>query len=278
MEAQMQKLLDTIKQRTKKPAYTITLQPEKTVGIFDSKFGGMPYWDLQKPYPQDENGNKLALLAQFNFDKDNVSEPLPTKGMLQFFLIAEDKNYLYGADFGNPTKQDTFRVVYHETIDTSVTEAQIKALDIPWDTASFEYFPLMREIGIDITPEEIYISSMDVNFDKIFCEIASEVLQKDIHDVPYYDILDDEEDDEFYDELTTGGHSLLGYPCFTQCDPREDKAFAAYSTLLFQMDSDYLNNECYVMWGDAGIANFFIKPEDLKNKNFDDILYNWDCS
>ncbi len=278
MEAKMQQLLDTIKQRTKKPAYTLTLQPEKTVGIFDSKFGGVPYWDLQKPYPQDSNGNKLALLAQFNFDKDKVSEPLPTKGMLQFFLIAEDKDYLYGLDFDNPTKQKNFRVVYHETIDTSVTETQIKALDIPWDTHSLEHFPLLREVGIDITPQEISINCTDVNFDKIFCEIASEVLQKDIHDVPYYDILDEEEEDTFYEELATDGHSLLGYPYFTQCDPREDKTFAAYSTLLFQMDSEYIHNEYYVIWGDAGVCNFFIKPEDLQNKKFDDVLYNWDCT
>ena len=274
MQAQMQKLLDTIKERTKKPAYALTITPEKTVGIFDSKFGGVPYWDLQKPYPKDTDDKPMALLAQFNFDKDKVDEPLPTKGILQFFISPEDD--IYGMDTST-IEQKNYRIVYHETIDTSVTEEQIKALDIPWNTEALEYFPVMREVGVSITPKEIFISTMDANFDKIFCEIASEVLQKDVHDVPYYDILSEDEEDEFFEELING-HSLLGYPHFTQFDPREDEKLAKYSMLLFQMDSDYEGAEDYVMWGDAGIANFFIKPEDLKNKKFDDVLYNWDCS
>ncbi|WP_427127321.1 DUF1963 domain-containing protein [Priestia megaterium] len=31
------------------------------------------------------------------------------------------------------------------------------------------------------------------------------------------------------------------------------------------------------MFGDAGVANFFIKEKDLRNLNFRDVLYNWDC-
>ena len=31
------------------------------------------------------------------------------------------------------------------------------------------------------------------------------------------------------------------------------------------------------MWGDSGVANFFIDKEDLENNNFNNILYNWDC-
>lgn len=45
-----------------------------------------------------------------------------------------------------------------------------------------------------------------------------------------------------------------------------------YNTLLLQIDTDD-----DIMWGDSGIANFFINKEDLENKNFKNILYNWDC-
>ena len=41
-----------------------------------------------------------------------------------------------------------------------------------------------------------------------------------------------------------------------------------------QIDSD-LDND--IMWGDMGIANFFITPEDLAAENFDNVLYTWDC-
>ncbi len=277
MQEQIQQILKRIQERTKKNAYTLKLELEKTVDIFDSKFGGVPYWDLQKPYPKNEEGEPLALLAQFNFDKDPVSKPLPTKGILQFFICAQDEE-LYGLDFDHPTKQDGFRVVYHENIDTSVTEEQIKALGIPWDTKSFEYFPIIDEIGISIIPSELCIRTSDVNFDQVFYEAASEVLQKDIGDTPFYELMSEEDEEEFEEVMGVGGHSLLGYPAFTQWDPRDDGEYAEYSTLLFQMDSEYIDHKWYIIWGDVGIANFFIKPEDLENQKFDDVLYHWDCS
>ena len=33
-----------------------------------------------------------------------------------------------------------------------------------------------------------------------------------------------------------------------------------------------------IMWGDYGVANFFIHPDDLAKKDFPKVLYNWDCS
>ncbi len=35
--------------------------------------------------------------------------------------------------------------------------------------------------------------------------------------------------------------------------------------------------EDYILWGDAGVGNFFINREDLKRRDFSKILYNWDC-
>ena len=32
-----------------------------------------------------------------------------------------------------------------------------------------------------------------------------------------------------------------------------------------------------IMWGDSGTGEFFITPEDLINKDFTNVLYNWDC-
>ncbi|MDE5859478.1 MAG: DUF1963 domain-containing protein, partial [Oscillospiraceae bacterium] len=33
-----------------------------------------------------------------------------------------------------------------------------------------------------------------------------------------------------------------------------------------------------IMWGDMGVANFFISENDLKNLDFSKVAYNWDCS
>ena len=42
------------------------------------------------------------------------------------------------------------------------------------------------------------------------------------------------------------------------------------------MDSDH-SSDVDIMWGDVGVANFFIRLEDLKNRDFSNVLYNWDC-
>ena len=67
---------------------------------------------------------------------------------------------------------------------------------------------------------------------------------------------------------------MLGYSFFTQEDPRYNKKYKDYDTLLLQIDSE---GE-YVLWGDAGIGNFFITKKSLLEKDFTNILYNWDCS
>ena len=80
----------------------------------------------------------------------------------------------------------------------------------------------------------------------------------------------------FYKYLSNGaGHKIGGYPDFAQYDPREDDDF--HDTLLLQIESEW-NEQYSVMFGDAGVANFFINREDLAHCKFDDVLYNWDCS
>ena len=56
---------------------------------------------------------------------------------------------------------------------------------------------------------------------------------------------------------------------FTQSDPR---SVDDGEILLFQ-----LNSVKDIMWGDAGVANFFIDREALKNRDFSHVMYNWDC-
>ncbi|SUC47704.1 Domain of uncharacterised function (DUF1963) [Providencia stuartii] len=72
----------------------------------------------------------------------------------------------------------------------------------------------------------------------------------------------------------SNGHRIGGYPFFTQTDPREYRKEIQDYVLLLQIDSDY---ETGILWGDIGVGNFFIHPEDLKNKDFSKVVYNWDC-
>ena len=50
----------------------------------------------------------MMLLAQLNFEEIPHVEYMPQKGILQFFVSADDE--LYGADFDHPTIQKTFEL------------------------------------------------------------------------------------------------------------------------------------------------------------------------
>lgn len=82
--------------------------------------------------------------------------------------------------------------------------------------------------------------------------------------------------DSFEQTVPMFGHQLFGYPSFTQFDVRDARS---KEVLLLQIGSEWRGNGSpfEIMWGDAGIGNFFIAPEDLAAKRFDRLRYNWDC-
>ena len=62
------KIVEKIKEMTGIPAIFIERKPNTVQpSLTDSKFGGLPYWDMQKEYPTDSKGKKMMLLAQINF-------------------------------------------------------------------------------------------------------------------------------------------------------------------------------------------------------------------
>ena len=78
-------------------------------------------------------------------------------------------------------------------------------------------------------------------------------------------------------------HGMFGYPCFIQWDPRGDTEAKKYDVLLFQLSSEWndTDSEVYpgrkIMWGDAGVCQFFINQYALSRLDFSDVLYNWEC-
>ena len=173
-------IYESIKKETCVKSYKIEKEKADNLTIYDSKFGGIPYWDFSKEFPTNSKGEKLNLLAQINFDKENFNSIV--------VRILKDK----------------FNVIIEE-----------------------------NEVGD-------YLKKIN---------------------------------EKYYEKFETWGHKLLGYPACTQSDPRcYNKKYSKYDTLLLQIDTD-----SDIMWGDSGVANFFISKEDMKNKKFDNILYNWDC-
>ena len=270
-EDKIKELVKSIKHLSNTEYYSIKIE-SKTDRIFDSKIGGIPYWSPDKDYPANSNGKKLYLLAQINFDEEKVESPLPTKGILQFFI---DDNDLMGLDLDNPTKQDGFRVVYHETVDYKMTKESIEKLGAI-DTKKAQCFPIFDEFKISLHKGIDYVRPGDIHFYKYFALAYKEVFNKDLkNDEYYHKVLNDEEMNQLEKELESKktNHKMLGYSYFTQEDPRYNKKYIDYDILLFQIDSEGK----YLMWGDCGIGNFFISKKSLDEKDFNNVLYNWDC-
>lgn len=226
-----------------KPCVKITLIDTKP-SIFESKIGGLGYIPHDKDFPTDSNGNQLRLLAQIECDKIQLDGFMKT-GLLQFWILNDD---VAGIDVWGTTNQNGFRVIYYPEIDKTVTKEEIenKFIKNEYDDDEYNGFPVFCECGMSFEKTENRFN--------------------------YYEIEDEDDENEVI------GHKVGGYPYFTQSDPRPDMENGDYyDFLLFQLDTDYIGKEDVVMWGDSGVGNFFINSEKLKNRDFSDVLYNWDC-
>lgn len=270
----VESIVKKIKEKTMKKSIKINEEEAVNLSIFDSKFGGLPYWEESVEYPTDSDGNGLILLAQINFERTPINDDrFPKKGILQFFIGTND---IMGVDFDNLDNQNGFKVIYHENINNQLTREEVRSQGIRANTeldgASEEYFPFYKEYEITFEESMEPMSSAVHNFDEILNETTGEVLGKDVDNA--WDLLKSEED-YIYDEFYVCGHKILGYPYFTQWDPREDEDLykeKKYDTLLLQIDS-----EGDILWGDSGVGNFFINEQDLINKDFSKVIYTWDC-
>ena len=228
--------------------------------LYESKFGGNPYLPLEANLPLDSEGKPMLLMAQINFSEVPSYENMPSQGMLQFFICgADNKNTgdVYGLDFDHPTTQKDFRVVFYEDVTTD--ENKLTTDFTYLEDIDRDMFPIPQEVGLQFEIRIEPVSPTDYRYNAV---------------EPGF--FDDEEMEEIYwDELTGEYHKMGGYAFFTQSDPRDyDEALRAYNILLLQFAMD---DDADIMFGDAGVANFFIKEIDLRNHNFKDVLYNWDC-
>lgn len=245
----------------------------KHTGLFDSKFGGIPYLPKGAEIPKDSEGHQLRLLAQINCNDIKGMKDFPNEGILQFFVLNDDVS---GVNFDDSTNQDTFRVVYYENIDTSVLEEDVLDVYNPYVEDDEDYFPVAKELALTFEIREEGISGYDFRLKKPFLKIYNELSKCDnISDL--YD-LDEDEFNCLFDDAYDVHHKMGGYPYFTQEDPRDyDNQYSSFDTLLLQIDSEMDDNGDLILWGDCGVCNFFINHEDLKKKDFSKVLYNWDC-
>ena len=273
-EVKAKHIAEEMKRRTVQHCFKLCINPDRKPELTDSKLGGLPYWDKAKAFPTDKGGKPMMLLIQINFSKNRMAEPLPQKGILQFFISSDDENNL-GCDYDRLDNQENFRVVYHEQVDENVTLAQIEAKGMP-KCEEVAFSPIMHERALDVHQGTSFVQHNAIDFDEVFAEVIADLYNEHPTYVTDY-FAHTSSEDIFFDEMAKDGDEpqiqLLGHPSFTQEDPRFNSQYGEYDTLLLQIPS--IEDE--IMWGDMGIANFFIRKEDLERFDFSRVIYNWDC-
>lgn len=255
-----------------------------------NKIGGKPYlpkdfiWPYYQKFP-------LSFLAQINLeevsslDKDNL---LPDKGMLYFFYELETQEWGY-----KPQDKGCAKVFYYE--DTT----NFTLIDFPKDMEDYCKIPEFKvnfKSNISLPSYEDFdnLNKREKILEKykIF-ENFKEFENKLFDD--YSDICDE------YMQSLDNYTKLLGYPDIIQNSMEEECAAVTRGInlggigylylkkyhdeirkasedwiLLFQMDT-IETNDYELMFGDCGHIYFWIRKEDLKNKNFENIWLILQC-
>ena len=246
-----------------------SVNASKEIKITDSKIEGIPYIPIGKKIPTNSKEQQFMFLAQINCEDLKGLEDFPQEGILQFWVLGED---LLGLDFDDYTNRDGFDVIYYEKIEDYYSEDEFKEMYNPYkfDLKYMEILiasePCKMKFSLEKQKESFNYELLDNLFKEVLEEESLGFNEKD----KLYEEVEKLYDDEFYEEIV--GTKCNGFPYFTQWEPRDDKQMKEYDTSLFQIDSGK-----EVMIGDSGVMHFFINREKLKNKDFSDVFYHWDC-
>lgn len=244
-------------QKTAEQTITITATPVQSTSLMQSKLAHYPCIPKGYKYPVDRDGNYLFPLAQINCSELPTLGTFPTSGYLQFYIGTDE---LYGMSF-DENIPGSFKVLYFTEDELTEVEEDMSFLN---DTLSYEYKPVFCPHSLQFSLKTEYIGCYDYNGDGN-PYMTSDKLGE------LYPAIADELSEYVYEHFCYTGHKLGGYAYFTQADPRGNGDIDDY-ILLFQVDTDE-----QIMWGDSGVANFFIHPDDLIARDFSKVYYQWDC-
>ncbi len=240
------KLLNKWREFTLKQTIAVMLTDEVSKSIIGGKINESP--------PISKGGEQMKLLAAIFCSELPPNTIMPKKGVLRFYITPDE---YYGADFNNLNSQNNFRVLFDENEKNYITTLSNEVDD---------NFPILRSRYLSFAKVYEGMTLSDFRFEKTFEKLLNdsgiEVLEEDMS--------------IFEEQINTFEHKILGYPSFTQYDPRFEE-FKKYDTLLFQLVSENVDGDDEIIFGDSGAMQFFIPSEKLERCDFSDILYTWDC-
>lgn len=227
---------------TEKHSAEITFKKGATLP-WESKCGGCPYLTSENDYPRDNDGRPMMFLAQINLDEMPPLPDFPEHGILQFYIGDND---MYGLD-------TDCKVIYIPEYEKDASALPAKNL---FESGYMGMTPFSSEGKMKFTPSSRFICTECQEFNDKFENKVSE-----------------DEWDALYELCYAQDSRAGGYPLFVQSAPAYYNS-GKYDTVLLQLDCD---DECGIMFGDAGNCYFLISKEDLINRSFDNVEYGWQC-
>jgi uncharacterized protein YwqG len=211
----------------------------------------------------------LSFIAQINlsetssFDKDNL---LPKKGLLYFFYSAEQE--VWGFDYIDKNK---FKVMYWDGDFKELSRA-----NFPTELPEYSAFKpcsvdIVSEVSLPSYGHEVYEDFADGEDDKFWEEVYNDGNINKL--LGYSDNIQNEMELEC--ELVTNGLYCGDPSGYNDPKAKALEPNAKNWRLLLQIDS---NDENEMMWGDCGRLYFWIKKDDLLNKQFDKSWFSLQCS
>lgn len=218
--------------------------------------GGAPYlMEHETELPKDKNGNYYIFFAQVDLKEvPELDIPLPKQGILQIFNGCDDVYGLSFDDYGNPG-------IGTNTLIRVITGNMNTEYELPEN-----YVNLVEEFDaspLDNPFKRTYLTGEQIEMEPLYGSLESGTSTSQDLETDY----DNEPD--------TAGYCfyLGGYPSFTQNDFRDD-----LEKFTMIAGSDSVDN---VMWGDTGVASWWIPdeilPEIITNDEFEEAFIHWDC-
>ncbi len=251
-----------------------------------SKFGGKPSlpagfeWPYYEGDAFDEVKNRpLSFLAQINLEdvrELDAEHLLPEKGMLSFFYELETMTWGF-----DPIDNGSAKVYYFPEVSelrtTDIPEDMEEECIVPEFEISFEEHISLPEYG------QFQDEDLDPDWDE-YNEGLEEAGYK--YDewgdysklLGYPDVIQSPMESEC--EALSRGHRLGNQEDYEKITPEEKEDINAKSSewmLLFQMGT-VSNDDYELMFGDCGHIYFWIRKQDLKERNFDKIWLILQCS
>lgn len=281
MTEKIKKFIEEFKKLENRETIKINLISETKTPLTSSNVAGWFYLPKTSTIPTTSKGEQLMYLAQINCEELPENSIYPSKGIMQFWIFGGDYNL--GNDYTKPTSDSKKRVIYYPEIEEHFTEVELSEMYKPEeDKKEGELITPINDgapFAMSFEKTSQWPLPNDFRFEEIFNEKLNEHIEETKAEEGFesYDI-GEEESYDIIEDLDIPNHTQIGgYGHFTQEDPRMYDDFEDYTELLFQPDSEFGTDDYYILWGDCGVGNFFAKKEQLRNLDFAECLYSWDC-